>query len=46
MGVIALPSAGSVYVDTNTVIYLVERVEPYFSAGAPLWAALHAGTHG
>jgi predicted nucleic acid-binding protein len=33
-----------VYVDTNAVIYLVERIEPYLSASAPLWDALHAGT--
>jgi predicted nucleic acid-binding protein len=33
-----------VYVDTNSVIYLIERIEPYFSASGPLWAALNAGT--
>ena len=43
MGVIALPRSGSVYVDTNSVIYLVERIEPYLSASAPLWNALNAG---
>jgi predicted nucleic acid-binding protein len=44
MGVIALPSSGLVYVDTSPIIYLVEPVEPYLSASAPLWAALNAGT--
>ena len=43
MGVIALPASGDVYVDTCSVIYAVERIEPYFSASAPLWAALNAG---
>jgi predicted nucleic acid-binding protein len=33
-----------VYVDTNVVIYLVERIEPYLPASAPLWDALEAGT--
>ena len=43
MGVIALPSSGVVYVDTNAIIYLVEKIEPYHSAGAPLWDALDKG---
>jgi predicted nucleic acid-binding protein len=33
----------TVYVDTNAIIYLVEKIEPYLSASAPLWDALHAG---
>jgi len=40
---IALPTSGDVYVDTCSVIYAVERIEPFFSASAPLWAALSAG---
>src|SRR5262249_10392404 len=44
MGQLALPPSGAVYVDTNVVIYLVERIEPYLSASAPLWDALEAGT--
>jgi predicted nucleic acid-binding protein len=44
MGVIALPSAGTVDVDANAVIYRVERIEPYLSASAPLWDALDAGS--
>src|SRR4051794_38522652 len=44
MGVISLPPSGVVYVDANAVIYLVERIEPYLSASAPLWDALNRGT--
>jgi predicted nucleic acid-binding protein len=31
-------------VDTNAVIYYVEKIEPYRSASTPLWDALRAGT--
>lgn len=44
MGQLTLPSSGSVYVDTNAVIYLVERIEPYLTASAPLWDALNEGS--
>ena len=44
MGQIVLPASGPVYVDTNAVIYFVEKIEPYRSASAPLWDALDAGT--
>lgn len=44
MGQLKLPSAGSLYVDTNAVIYRVEQIEPYLTASAPLWDALDAGT--
>ncbi|MGH7171240.1 MAG: type II toxin-antitoxin system VapC family toxin [Gemmataceae bacterium] len=43
MGQLTLPSSGTVYVDTNAVIYRVERIEPYLTASAPLWDALDAG---
>jgi hypothetical protein len=43
MGQVVLPAAGSLYVDTCAVIYRVERIEPYLTAGAPLWDALDAG---
>jgi predicted nucleic acid-binding protein len=43
MGQIVLPPAGLVYVDTNAVIYFVEKIEPYQTASAPLWDALNAG---
>jgi predicted nucleic acid-binding protein len=39
-----LPATGAIFVDTNTVIYYVEKIEPYRSASAPLWDALNAGT--
>src|SRR5579885_1807997 len=44
MGQLTLPSSGNVYVDTNAVIYRVERIEPYLAASAPLWDALDAGS--
>ena len=43
MGQLILPSAGSVYVDANTVIYAVEKIEPYSSFLAPLWSATANG---
>lgn len=43
MGRLILPSAGAVYVDANTVIYAVERIEPYASFLAPLWSATASG---
>jgi predicted nucleic acid-binding protein len=43
MGQLTLPATGPVYVDTNTVIYRVERIEPYLTASKPLWDALDAG---
>ena len=44
MGTITLPSFGTVYVDTNILIYRIERIEPYLSASQPLWDALRAHT--
>ncbi len=43
MGQLILPATGPVYVDTNSVIYHVERIEPYLSASKPLWDALDVG---
>ena len=43
MGRLILPAAGSVYVDANTVIYAVEKIEPYASFLAPLWPATASG---
>lgn len=43
MGTLILPPAGSVYVDANTVIYAVEKIEPYKSFLDPLWSATLAG---
>jgi predicted nucleic acid-binding protein len=43
MGTLTVPAAGSVYVDANTVIYVVEKIEPYHTLLAPLWLAAQAG---
>jgi predicted nucleic acid-binding protein len=43
MGQLTPPSSGTVYVDTNAVIYRVECIEPYFTAAARLWDALDRG---
>ena len=43
MGTLSLPASGSVYVDANTVIYAVEKIEPYSSLLQPLWTTAHAG---
>ncbi|MBT9548219.1 MAG: PIN domain-containing protein [Candidatus Sericytochromatia bacterium] len=43
MGRLSLPSAGEVYVDANTVIYAVEKIEPYASFLNPLWSAAGSG---
>lgn len=43
MGSLILPPSGSVYVDTNPVIYTVEKVEPYRSFLDPLWTAVLSG---
>lgn len=44
MGSLTLPTTGAVYVDANVVIYSVEKVEPYYTALQPLWAAAQAGS--
>ncbi|HEU5015597.1 MAG TPA: type II toxin-antitoxin system VapC family toxin [Roseiflexaceae bacterium] len=41
MGVITVPASGRVYIDANTVIYAVERIEPYSAMLEPLWQAAH-----
>lgn len=43
MGQLSLLPTGVVYVDTNAVIYRVERIEPYLTASLPLWDALDQG---
>jgi predicted nucleic acid-binding protein len=43
MGALILPAAGSVYVDSNIVIYAVEKIEPYHSLLEPLWLAAQEG---
>ena len=39
MGALSIPASGYVYVDANTVIYAVERIDPYRAVLAPLWQA-------
>ncbi len=43
MGALILPPSGYVYVDTNTVIYTVEKIEPYKSFLDSLWTAAQLG---
>lgn len=43
MGSLTLAKGGLVYVDTNVVIYSVERVEPYRTLLAPMWERAQAG---
>lgn len=42
MGALALPTHGIVYIDANSIIYTVEKVEPYRTALVPLWDAIQA----
>lgn len=37
MGTIALPSFGSIYLDTNAIIYSVEQVAPYAALLTDVW---------
>jgi hypothetical protein len=43
MGPLAAPIPGWVYLDTNALIYAVERIEPYFTRLNPIWQALADG---
>ena len=44
MGALALPTSGTVYLDTNAIIYSVERVAPYWPLLRPIWQAAGSGT--
>ena len=44
MGSLNLPSSGSTYLDTNSLIYTVERHPLYFPILSPLWDAVAKGT--
>ena len=44
MGRLILPPSGPVYVDTSTVIYRVEGLEPFATASLPAWDALQEGS--
>ncbi|MBI3301249.1 MAG: PIN domain-containing protein [Deltaproteobacteria bacterium] len=43
MGTLTLPASGLVYVDTQVVIYSVEKHPNYWPLLRPLWAASRAG---
>jgi predicted nucleic acid-binding protein len=40
MGALALPNNGSVYLDANSFIYSVERIDPYKAILDTLWQAI------
>lgn len=44
MGGLVPPKEGTIYLDTNNIIYSVERIEPYRTALQPLWEAAQAGS--
>ena len=44
MGVMTLPAAGFVYIDTVTLIYTVERYPAYWPLLEPLWLAAKSAT--
>jgi predicted nucleic acid-binding protein len=44
MGALTLPASGSVYIDTVTLIYTVERYPAYWPLIEPLWLAAQART--
>jgi len=46
MGTLNLPSSGPVYLDTNIIIYSVEKIEPYWTFLKPLWNAAQQGQFG
>ena len=43
MGPLELPRAGLIYIDSSSLIYSVERVEPYRSLLEPMWEQAQAG---
>ena len=43
MGPLALPSPGLVYLDASSLIYSVERVEPYRTLLQPMWQEAQDG---
>jgi predicted nucleic acid-binding protein len=44
MGPLAPPAGSAVYIDTNSIIYSVERLEPYAGLLIPIWDGARAGT--
>ena len=43
MGPLTLPTSGLIYVDASSLIYSVERVEPYRTLLEPLWEQVQDG---
>ena len=43
MGQLTLPTSGLIYVDASSLIYSVERVEPYRTLLEPLWEQVQDG---
>lgn len=43
MGSLKLPPSGTVYIDTQSLIYTIEPNPTYFGTLRPLWAAVGAG---
>ena len=43
MGPLSLPERGPIYLDSNSLIYSVERVEPFIVHLDPIWQAAEAG---
>ena len=43
MGPLTLPLAGLIYIDASSLIYSVERVEPYRTLLEPMWQEAQDG---
>lgn len=43
MGSLTLPTHGAVYLDTNAIIYSVEKIAPYDGLLLPVWTAARSG---
>ena len=43
MGQLTLPTSGLIYVDASSLIYSVERIEPYRTLLEPLWEQAQDG---
>ena len=42
-GPLTLPTAGSVYIDANAIVYSMERIEPYRKLLVPMWEEAGSG---
>ncbi len=43
MGELTLPTSGTVYLDANSFIYSIERIDPYQDILNTLWQAVSTG---